>query len=72
MENKPVDSGSNSRNKKKKTILLLVLLAYMVLCPFIAVYLLFFAEIDFLLKAVLIVLSGGVLIALAVLNLLAR
>ena len=46
-----------------------VLMAYMLLAPLVAVYLLFFSGLDFLFQIIGVVLIGGGLIMLALFNL---
>ena len=48
------------------------LMAYMVLAPLVAVYLLFFSGLDFLLQIIGVLLTGAGLIMLALFNVLLR
>jgi hypothetical protein len=55
-----------------KKILRNALYAYMLLAPIIAIYILFFVKIDFLLQIICVALVGAGLIVLGVLNLWAK
>jgi len=71
MDQKLEAQDMNKKENRKPFVsrLLLIMGVYMVLCPLIVLYLLFFSSLDFLMKIMLIALSAGILPVLALFNL---